>query len=48
MPTKQTDKKTAPAKPAEAPAKEKKTTAKRRDLDEGGGGDSKNASGTGG
>ena len=46
MPTKSTDKKTPPAKKAEAPAKGKKDTKKGLDLDESGGGDRKNATGT--
>lgn len=47
MPTKPTTKKTAQAKKSEAPAKGKKTTAKRNKTAEDGGGDSKNASATG-
>jgi hypothetical protein len=47
MPTKQTDKKPAEPKKTKAPAKEKNLAAKRSDLDESGGGDSKNASATG-
>lgn len=46
MPTKQTGKKTAQAKKTDAPAKGKKTAPKRPNLDEGGGGEPKNATGS--